>query len=355
MPESKNFEFLKDYDPLLVEYGLRAELNAYSDPNTSLFKTRQFGELIARSVAVHAGLDCTNDGFDGILGLLRRQKVIPTDIFGYFNQVRLYGNAAAHNHERDAHSALQSLICAHELAKWFMRSVLKSSDFTNTSFKPLPKPEDATLPLREEIDFLRTEAARSELANSATEAEKQQLMRILEDEAAQYQAELCRYETTLRDREDELVELERASRRRLRQVMSFATSGPLQSFVERSERSASRIGRRGEDVLPLTQLRIPTGRISSCCKVPMVLAQSRDGGFVTQNCPACNGFFKTKTLKYQQFLDLNIYVDCPRCRVQAPAGMVGRNYGFRCKDCKWTCELVSLVPHYSDLAPSRDD
>ena len=50
MPEqlsSRNFEFLQDYDPLLVEYALKAETTAYSDPNTSLLKTRQFGEWLA--------------------------------------------------------------------------------------------------------------------------------------------------------------------------------------------------------------------------------------------------------------------------------------------------------------------
>lgn len=355
MPESKNFEFLKDYEPLLVEYGLRAELYAYADPNTSLAKTRQFGELLGLSIAIHAGMDCTANSYDEVLGLLRRQRIIPTEIFGYFNQIRLYGNAALHNHERNAHSALQCLICAHEAAKWFVVNVLKRTDFPNTPFKPLPKPEDATLALKQEIEFLRNEAASTELAMTATEAEKQQLMKQLEEEASQYQTELIRYESTLRDREDELHELERLSKKRLRQVMSVASSEPLQSFIQRTERAASRMGRRGEDILPLTQLRIPTGRISSCCGAPMVLAQSRDGGFVTQNCPVCNDFFKTKTLKYQQFIELNIFVECPQCRIRTEADMVGKNYGFRCDKCNWTCELASLVPHFADLGAIADD
>ena len=45
---SRNFGHLSDVDPLLAEYGLQAELYAYSDPNASLSKSRQFGELLAK-------------------------------------------------------------------------------------------------------------------------------------------------------------------------------------------------------------------------------------------------------------------------------------------------------------------
>ncbi len=52
MPEHlsfRNFEFLQDYDPLLVEYALKAETTAYSDPNTSLLKTRHLAHAVRQS------------------------------------------------------------------------------------------------------------------------------------------------------------------------------------------------------------------------------------------------------------------------------------------------------------------
>jgi type I restriction enzyme R subunit len=138
--QSANFGFLEDCDPLLVEYGLRAELNAYADSNTSLVKSRQFGELLARYTASRAGMECSDNKFDEILGLLRRHRLIPNEIYGYFTQVRLYGNAAVHEHERNQNAALQALICAHELAKWFVQSVLKTPDFSHARSNLCPSP-----------------------------------------------------------------------------------------------------------------------------------------------------------------------------------------------------------------------
>jgi type I restriction enzyme R subunit len=91
---STNFGFLRDYDPLLDEYALVAEWNVYTDPNTSLLKTGQFGELLAKSTACHAGMDCRDNKFIDIIGLLKRQRIIPKDVFEQFDLVRLYWNEA---------------------------------------------------------------------------------------------------------------------------------------------------------------------------------------------------------------------------------------------------------------------
>ncbi|GAA4018163.1 hypothetical protein GCM10022384_70430 [Streptomyces marokkonensis] len=48
---SRNFGFLHDHLPLLVAYGAAAEAHVLTDPNTSLLKSRQFGEaLVSRPV-----------------------------------------------------------------------------------------------------------------------------------------------------------------------------------------------------------------------------------------------------------------------------------------------------------------
>jgi hypothetical protein len=350
-PKSRNFEFLRGYDPLLAEYGLRAELYVYTDPNASLVKSRQFAEVVAKSTANRAGLDCTDISFEETVGMMKRQRLIPREVVGYLTQLRLAGNAAAHEHERDRNAALQSLICAYELAKWFNRSILNDTGQDAGPFKPPPKPEDATRELREEIDFLRQEAARFELAASATEADIRTLSQKLEQEAAQYHAELVRQESELREREGDLQRLERESRERLRQVTAVAASEPFQSFVARSAVSASRIGRRGEGELPLTQLRIVTGRTSKCCGAPMIIVQSKSGGWVRQSCSGCNNRNSTRRLSQDEFLQLPVYVACAKCRRRAEPSMIRRNYGYRCNRCGWECELASLVPHYTDAEP----
>lgn len=63
MPAESNFGFLSEYDPLLTQYGLQAELYAYSDSNTSIIKSRQLGEHLAKHTAQHAGLDPENLSF----------------------------------------------------------------------------------------------------------------------------------------------------------------------------------------------------------------------------------------------------------------------------------------------------
>ena len=49
IPQSPNFAFLDDYDPLVVHYGALAERYVFDDPNTALFKLRQLAECLAES------------------------------------------------------------------------------------------------------------------------------------------------------------------------------------------------------------------------------------------------------------------------------------------------------------------
>jgi hypothetical protein len=345
---SRNFGFLGEYDPLLVEYGLRAEAYAYSDPNASLIKSRQFAEVLAKSTAYHAGMDCRESTFERTVGLLKRQRLIPRDVAGFFDHLRLAGNTAAHAHNSDRNAALQSLIGAYELARWFKRVVLNEAGFDNGPFRPPLTPEDANRELKEESEFLRNEAVRYELAASATESEIRELSKKLELEAAQYKEELVRQESDFGSREAELLQLERDSRERLRQVTAVATSESFQSFVNRNEVSSFRLGERESGEFPLVHLRILSGNTSNCCKAPMIITQSRSGGLVKQNCPECNS---GRSLSREDFYNLNIYVACGKCRQQTKPDMIGINYGYRCPHCYWVCELVSLVPHYSDIEP----
>lgn len=51
-----NFDMLEPYEPQLWRLGALAERYFAEDPNTSLLKLRQFGELLAQSVAARGGL-----------------------------------------------------------------------------------------------------------------------------------------------------------------------------------------------------------------------------------------------------------------------------------------------------------
>ena len=52
--QSRNFGFLLPHLPLLVAYGTAAESHVFSDPNTSLIKSRQFAEAMAADLVSRA-------------------------------------------------------------------------------------------------------------------------------------------------------------------------------------------------------------------------------------------------------------------------------------------------------------
>jgi type I restriction enzyme, R subunit len=58
---SLNFEFLKPHEPLLAQLGAAAERYCFEDPNVSLYKLRQFGELLAQMAARRVGLSVSSD------------------------------------------------------------------------------------------------------------------------------------------------------------------------------------------------------------------------------------------------------------------------------------------------------
>jgi hypothetical protein len=342
-PTSLNFKFLREDNCLLDEYALRAELTVYDDPNTSLIKTRQVGELLAKSTAAYAGMDCTDNTFDETIALLKRQRVLPTEEFWLFDQVRLWGNEAAHNHTKEPRAALQSLIGTHKLANWFKTSILRDANFRPAPFRPPPKPKNASKELKEEIDFLRGEVARSRLVANASESQVKDLSERLEREAIAYQVQIRQQTANLEARDRDLARLERESKERLKEIVAAANSETFQRFVIRSRLSAQRLG-HGSKNLPLMQLRITTGEYSTCHNAPLIVVQSMSGGLISKNCAICNF---PLSLKQEDFVRLHVYVLCPECRKQAMPTKVGRNYGYKC-ECGWTCELAALVAHYRD-------
>ncbi len=56
MTEPGNFHFLSHHDARLVAFGAAAERYLHEDPNTSIFKLRQFAELLCKTVAARQAL-----------------------------------------------------------------------------------------------------------------------------------------------------------------------------------------------------------------------------------------------------------------------------------------------------------
>ena len=64
---SPNFSFLAEQDPDLALFAIRAERYVFDDPNTSIMKSRQFAELIAKAASRSCGFDTEGDEFGSIV------------------------------------------------------------------------------------------------------------------------------------------------------------------------------------------------------------------------------------------------------------------------------------------------
>ncbi len=218
--------------------------------------------------------------------------------------------------------------------------------------------EDA---LRTELESLREDAARYEQQLAKSRGQIKELDRIrteLQQQAEAAQA-ASRADRTLLVVTQQAHQQEKAERevyeRRLQELQreaSFLPADTLQSFIERSQRSAKsmRLPEAHANHLPITQLRIVGPHQLSCCRKPTLLVQGSKGGFVNANCSQCG---RSRTLKWNEFLALDLWVSCPKCRIRAEAGKVDGNYGFRCPECNWRCYLASLLPMWDELVPER--
>lgn len=190
--ESANFGFLKSHGDQLFRLAALAEHYFRTDPNTCLFKLRQFGELLAKEVTARAGLlESPDENFAALLGGIRRSGHAPQRVVDLFHHLRRHGNEAAHQGRDDFATALTGLKVARELAAWFVRSYGGRPDLSIGPFAPPAPPQDPAADLREELERLRAEA---EANRTAAEAARAQAAAVAEqqrtaDERAAREAE----------------------------------------------------------------------------------------------------------------------------------------------------------------------
>ena len=174
-PLSANFSHLQVVDEQLVRLGALAEKYFADDPNTSLIKMRQFGELLAKHVATQMGLYDTEkeESQYELLRRLRDEGALTHETYQLFGEIRRMGNVANHANQGDQASALNILKMGWQLGVWFQRTFVKV-DF-NTGDFVYPSVASETVALREELERL---AAQVEAANAKVESllQKQQLV-----------------------------------------------------------------------------------------------------------------------------------------------------------------------------------
>jgi len=225
-----NFEHLVQVDPQLARLGKLAERFFHVDPPTSIGKTRQLAELLAKQAAARGGLE-PHASFDEVLRLLRDRGLLPREIGELFHYLRRMGNAAIHDNTGSAGDALTSLKVASQLAAWFRRTFLKEPGFRPGPFRPPSPPVDATAPLRAEIEQLRQAAREQESVAERAAREAEEARR-----ARETAEELVRREVEDRRAAEQLLEEVEASRRevekKLLELQQAAAQTPAAELVQ---------------------------------------------------------------------------------------------------------------------------
>jgi len=189
--ETANFGFLAKHDVQLMRLGALAERYFGDDPNTSLIKLRQFGELLAQLTAAKTGLlPNPEEPQADLLRRLKFERVLPPEVADFFHQVRIAGNQATHAHGGDHAQALTTLKISRQLGVWYYRTFI-DKNFKSGPFVPPADPSVATKALQEEMARLRAtlDEFRSAAETSRIAAEAEARARLSAEERAQRERE----------------------------------------------------------------------------------------------------------------------------------------------------------------------
>ncbi|MBV9947140.1 MAG: DEAD/DEAH box helicase family protein, partial [Myxococcales bacterium] len=157
---SLNFAYLAHHDARLVALATQAEEHFAGDPIVTLFKLRQFGEVLAQRAAAKVGVFVgEREDQHQLIDRLWEKNVIGATQRSLFHDLRRMGNAAVHEGKGDHREALHQLRMARELAVWFQRSFGNNRKFDPGPFLPPPEPSRADATLHGELQHLRDEVA----------------------------------------------------------------------------------------------------------------------------------------------------------------------------------------------------
>jgi type I restriction enzyme R subunit len=244
MLPTSNFSFLKAQDAQLTQLGALAERYFRDDPATSVFKLRQFAELLSKTIAArHALYLDDRETFEETLRRLSYERIIPKEAADVFHALRKAGNKAAHETAGNHSDALLALKFARQLGIWFHRTYGKEPDFKPGPFVPPAEPIDATAPLKEEIETLRRRVVESEDAASRARREAEDHARVresVEQRLAREAEERAIWEKLAAESESRTVEIA-ARLAALQTAAEHAPKAESLEFIHRGEEASAKI------------------------------------------------------------------------------------------------------------------
>ena len=213
--QSRNFGFLLPHLPLLVAYGTAAESHVFSDPNTSLIKSRQFAEAMAVDLVSRARVRVEGSTHFDRLRALDKEGYLHGDVGTAFHEVRTLGNDANHGGLDSADDAFRALRTCFRLGTWYHRLLTGSRE--QLPFVP-PSPDRTPAAdnerLLEDVAQARKdlEEARVSFRDQVSQAQAEQAARTaVERELSQAQAEREELARAVAAMQDQLRELQAAA------------------------------------------------------------------------------------------------------------------------------------------------
>lgn len=150
---TSNFAFLRERWPILADLGELAEKNIYKDPNTSLYKLRLYGEMLAKFMLAYENMNEPEDNKQSSrIKMLKEEDLLPREIDDIFYILRVKGNDATHEATGSTEEAQMNLSLAYKLGVWFMQTY-GEWDFEASEFV-MPEKEDEAGNLLEQLNSL---------------------------------------------------------------------------------------------------------------------------------------------------------------------------------------------------------
>ena len=163
--KNSNFFFLADEFPLLLNIGKLAEFNLFFDPNTTLYKCRQFGEKVLELVYEEHYLEFPDvNNFHNNLIKIKYENIIPERVLDLLFTIKNKGNIAVHDGVGSEQDAKSSLINIFKVAKWLYEVYAKNPiDVSEIKYHLPEKSNQADIISKLEQDFSALETKFNQL------------------------------------------------------------------------------------------------------------------------------------------------------------------------------------------------
>ncbi|MBB4015705.1 type I restriction enzyme R subunit [Chelatococcus caeni] len=230
---SANFDHLKELSIELHRLGVLAERFFAEDANTSLIKSRQFGEYMVKEIAALSGVydpvarETTHD----LLRRLAAQQVLPREVADVFHAVRKSGNEATHGFGGSPAEALSALKFCRALGVWYRRTFGRDPGFKPGPFVPPKASADVDQATQAELALLRIQVREAEAKLAAAHASAEELAKAraaAQELARQAAADSVVWEQTVVEMEANQAELSR----KLAELQKAAEAQPQQLQME---------------------------------------------------------------------------------------------------------------------------